>query len=62
MREVAELTEKIGLVKDLLFWGDRNILFTASERQILLWDTVSLKNVGAMRVLKSDVKCLEMAD
>jgi WD40 repeat protein len=42
MKYISELPEKIGLVKSMMFWPERKVLLTASERQIMMWDVVSL--------------------
>ena len=61
MKYISDLPEKIGLVKSLLFWKERNLLLTASEKTVMMWDVVSLKNVGSIKTnLKDEIKCMEL--
>lgn len=61
MKYISDLPEKIGLVKSLLFWKERNLLLTASEKTVMMWDVVSLTNVGSIKTnLKDEIKCMEL--
>jgi WD40 repeat protein len=61
MKYISDLPEKIGLVKSMLFWKERKLLLTASEKTVMMWDVVSLTNVGSIKTnLKDEIKCMEL--
>ena len=60
MKYIADLPEKIGLVKAIAYWKERNLLLTAAEKSIMLWDVISLTNVGVMKGHKEEIKDLQL--
>jgi len=60
MKYVSDLPEKIGLVKAIAYSKEKNLLITAAERTIMLWDVISLTNVGYMKGYKEEIKALQL--
>jgi WD40 repeat protein len=61
MNYISDLQiEKIGLVKAIAFWKERNLLLTAAERVIMMWDVISLTTVGKFTGFKEDIKALQL--
>ena len=58
MQVLSDLTEKIGVIKAIAFWKERNLLMTAAERSISMWDVVSLTNVHTLKGFKEEIKAL----
>ena len=54
----SDLTDKIGVIKAIAVWKERNLLLTAAEKNIIMWDTVSLTNVGILKGFKEEIKAL----
>jgi WD40 repeat protein len=60
MECVSEMPD-YGIIKAIAYWKERNLLLTAAEKSILLWDTVSLTNVGSVKVPNHEIRALEVA-
>lgn len=60
MKITSDLENKIGLVKAIAFWKERNLLLTAAERTIVMWDVISLTNVGTFKGFKDEIKALHL--
>ena len=60
MKCVSEMPD-YGIIKAIAYWKERNLLLTAADKSILLWDTVSLTNVGSVKVAPYEIKALEVA-
>lgn len=60
MRYISDLPEKIGLVKAIAFWNERNLLLTAAEKVIMMWDVISLTTVGKFTGFKEEIKALQL--
>ena len=58
MKLLSDLSDRIGVIKAIAFWKERNLLMTAAERQIMMWDVVSLTNVGTLKGFKEEIKAL----
>ena len=58
MRLLSDLSDKIGVIKSIAVWKERNLLMTAAEKIILMWDVVSLTNVGCLKGFKEEIKAL----
>jgi WD40 repeat protein len=58
MKLLSDLPDKIGVVKAIAFWKERNLLMTAAEKNIMMWDVVSLTNIGTLRGYKEEIKSL----
>ena len=59
MRLLTEMTDKIGIIKSIVFWKERNLLMTAAEKNIMMWDVVSMTNVGVLKGNKEEIKALQ---
>ena len=53
-----DLSDKIGIIKSIALWKERNLLMTAAEKNIMMWDVVSLTNVGVLKGFKEEIKAL----
>ena len=42
----------------MAIWEDKKLLLTASDKVIMLWDLISLTNVGSLKVHKDDIKAM----
>jgi len=60
MKYVSDLPERIGLVKAIAYFKEKNLLITAAEKTIMLWDVISLTNVGCMKGYKEEIKALQL--
>jgi hypothetical protein len=60
MKYISDLPEKIGLVKAIAFWNERNLLLTAAEKVIMMWDVISLTTVGKFVGFKEEIKALQL--
>ena len=60
MKITSDLPDKIGLVKAIVFWKERNLLLTAAEKAIKMWDVISLTNVGVFQGFKEEIKALHL--
>ena len=60
MKITSDLQDKIGIVKALVFWKERNLLLTAAEKAIKMWDVISLTNVGIYGGFKEEIKALHL--
>jgi hypothetical protein len=60
MKITSDLPDKIGLVKAVVFWKERNLLLTAAEKTIKMWDVISLTNVGVFSGFKEEIKALHL--
>jgi len=58
MKLLSDLPDKIGVVKAIAFWKERNLLMTAAEKNIMMWDVVSLTNIGMLKGYKEEIKSL----
>ena len=46
MQVVSDISAHNGFIKCLSIWDDKKLLLTASDKTILLWDMISLTQVG----------------
>lgn len=58
MRLLSDISDKIGVIKSIALWKERNLLMTAAEKNIMMWDVVSLTNVGVLKGFKEEIKAL----
>jgi len=58
MQVVSDIAAHTGLIKCMTIWQDKNILLTASEKSIFLWDMISLTQVGQLRAHKDEIKAM----
>ena len=42
----------------MAIWEDKKLLLTASDKIIMLWDLISLTNVGSLKGHKDDIKSM----
>ncbi len=64
MQYISDLPEKIGVVKCMQYWKERNLLLTASDdKNVTLWSVVDLTIAGTVKTnLKDEIKCMELVD
>lgn len=60
MTQISDIGAHKGAIKSVTVWRERKILITACEFEILLWDMVSLTQVGKL-MSKSDVKAITVS-
>lgn len=46
------------MIKCMTIWKEKNILLTASEKNIQLWDLISLTSVGTLKQHKDEIKAM----
>jgi WD40 repeat protein len=46
MTNVSDINAHTGFIKCMTIWESKNLLLTASDKVIMLWDLISLTNVG----------------
>lgn len=56
---MSEIVENLGLVKTLKVCKERQILFAASEKSIVVFNLQDQKKIGEFRG-HSEIKCLEL--
>lgn len=54
------MADKTSTVKSVAFQESRGLLFTANERTIMLWDVVSMTNVGTLKGIKEEIKAMKI--
>jgi hypothetical protein len=42
-------------------WEEKKLLLTASDKTIMLWDLISLTNVGQLKGHKDEIKALNVS-
>jgi hypothetical protein len=42
-------------------WEEKKLLLTASDKAIMLWDLISLTNVGQLKGHKDEIKALNVS-
>lgn len=45
----------------MAIWEDKKLLITASEKIIMLWDLISLTNVGSLKGHKDEIKAMNVS-
>jgi WD40 repeat protein len=45
----------------MCIWEDKKLLLTASDKVIMLWDLISLTNVGTLKGHKDDIKTMTVS-
>ena len=60
MSQLSEIIEKIGNIKAMCFWKERNLILTAMEKAIMMWDVVSLTNIDSLKVNMDNIRALQM--
>lgn len=48
MTQISDINAHKNYIKCITIWKEKNILLTASERDIFLWDMISLTQVGKL--------------
>ncbi len=61
MQLVSDISQNSGMIKCMTIWKEKNILLTASEKVILLWDLISLTQVGTLRAHKDEIKAMSVS-
>jgi WD40 repeat protein len=60
MKIISELPEKLGLVRAITFWREKNLLLAAAEKTIMMWDVVSMTAVSKFTGFKEEIKALQL--
>jgi len=60
MTQISDISAHKNYIKCISIWKEKNILLTASERDIYLWDMISLTQVGKLSA-HSDVKAMTVS-
>ena len=58
MQCISDIKAHSGFIKCMTIWEDKNLLITASEKVIMLWDMISLTNVGTLKGHKDEIKAM----
>lgn len=58
---VSDISAHSSFIKCMTIWEERNLLITASDKTIMLWDTISLTNVGKLQGHREEIKALNVA-
>lgn len=48
------------MIKCMTIWESKNLLLTASDKSILLWDLISLTNVGVLKGHKDEIRTMNI--
>lgn len=59
MSQLSEIIEKIGNIKAMTFWKDKNCILASTEKAIMMWDVLSLQMMNIIKV-NTDIKTLRM--
>ena len=57
---VSDINCQSGMIKCMAIWESKNLLLTACDKSILLWDLISLTNVGVLRGHKDEIRAMEI--
>lgn len=59
---ISDINCASGLIKCMTVWHNKNLLLTASDKAILLWDLISLTNVGALKGHKDEIRAMQITN
>lgn len=57
---VSDIQAHSGFIKCMTIWENKNLLLTASEKVIMLWDLISLTNVGTLKGHKDEIRAMNV--
>ena len=57
---VSDIQAHSGFIKCVTIWEEKKLLLTASEKVIMLWDMISLTNVGTLKGHKDEIKAMNI--
>ena len=57
---VSDIQAHSGFIKCMTIWETKNLLLTASEKVIMLWDLISLTNVGVLKGHKDEIRAMNV--
>ena len=57
---VSDIQAHSGFIKCMTIWENKNLLLTASEKVIMLWDLISLTNVGVLKGHKDEIRAMNV--
>jgi len=60
MKSLSELPDAMGMTKAITYWKDKNLLITASEKNIFMWDTLTMTNIGTAKLPAAEIRALEV--
>lgn len=58
MQVVSDIAAHSGFIRCLIAWAQRTLLVTASDKNIILWDMVSLTQVAHLKGHKEEIRAL----
>ncbi len=59
MNCVSDIAAHNGIIKTLCPMPNQKVLVTACDKQISLWDLVSMTSIGTLKGHKDEIRCLE---
>lgn len=62
MQVVSDIMAHSGFIKCLQIWEDKKLLLTASDKTILLWDMISLTQVGQLKGHREEIRAMEVTN
>jgi len=57
---VSDIQAHSGFIKCMTIWESKRLLLTASEKVIMLWDLISLTNVGVLKGHKDEIRAMNV--
>lgn len=57
---VSDIQAHAGFIKCMTIWENKNLLLTASDKVIMLWDLISLTNVGVLKGHKDEIRAMNV--
>lgn len=58
MQIVSDINANSGYIKCMSIWEEKKLLLTACDKSILLWDMISLTQVGVLRGHKDEIRAM----
>lgn len=55
---ISDIQAHSSFIRCMAIWEDKKLLLTASDKIIMLWDLISLTNVGSLKGHKDDIKAM----
>ena len=55
---ISDIQAHNSFIRSMTIWEDKKLLLTASDKVIMLWDLISLTNVGQLKGHKDDIKTM----
>ena len=58
---VSDIQAHNSYIKCISIWEDKKLLLTASDKVIMLWDLISLTNVGTLKGHKDEIRAMNIS-